>query len=136
MSYSKSRIDRKENVVCVVDDDFYVRSLVRVAFSGIATVIEVESAEDALKKYKEHNPDILLLDIHMPKKGGKEVLVDILAEDGHAFVVMLSADSVPQNVISTNHSGAKGFIAKPFTKDTLLRYAHTCPTFTKSSQVA
>lgn len=116
-----------KHIVLVADDDFYVRSLVKVALGKLVEVVEAESGELVLPLYKQHKPALVFLDIHMPKRGGLDVLKDILAIDPNAHIAMLSADSVEENVKHTYGMGAKGFVAKPFTKDALLKYVSSCP---------
>jgi two-component system chemotaxis response regulator CheY len=117
----------KENVVLVAEDDPYMRNLVKLAL-GDVTVIEAENGDRALELYEKHKPNVVMLDIHMPGKNGKDVLKEILEIDANAYVVMMSADSVADNVLSTHHAGAKGFVRKPFKKEVILRYLQLCPT--------
>ncbi len=112
----------KKNIILIADDDFFMRSLVKTALEDIVKVVQIESGEQVLESYKQHNPAVLLLDIHMPDKSGKQILLDILEYDPNAYVIMLSADSQIQNVRETHIKGAKGFIAKPFNKDVLMKY--------------
>ncbi len=116
------------NKVLIADDDFYMRNLAKMALEEMVQVIEAENGEQALELYKEHRPNVVLLDIHMPGRNGKDVLRQVLAQDPEAYVVMMSADSVADNVIETHHAGASGFISKPFQKDVILRYLIQCPT--------
>jgi len=118
---------RQEKVVLVADDDMYMRMLVKKGVSG-ATVQEVARGDEVLAAYKQHIPDMLLLDIHLPQMDGPQVLREILAVDPQAYVVMLSADSSRENVALTAQKGAKGFLTKPFTKEKLQEYVQKCPT--------
>ncbi len=122
------------STILVADDDFYMRGLVKVALDGVGEIIEADSGEAVLDLYKKHSPAIVLLDIHMPKKGGKMVLEEILAHDPLAYVVMFSADAQMENVHGTTKNGAKGFIVKPFTKDKLLEYVLRCPSLAPAAK--
>jgi len=117
----------QKKTVLVAEDDFYMRSLVKAALGDVLNVVEVESGDQVLAAYKEHKPVIVLLDIHLPKKSGNEVLQDLLAHDPEAYVTILSADSALDNVKFMHGKGAKGFITKPFTRDTLVKYVFCCP---------
>lgn len=77
--------------------------------------------------YKNHKPNIVFLDIHLPGRNGKEILNDIRAFDENAFVIMLSADSNKDNVVDSVRGGARAFITKPFTRETLHKYYLMCP---------
>ena len=64
----------------------------------------------------------------MPGKSGIDILEEILMFDQTAFIVMLSADTAKDNVLETRKLGAKGFVAKPFTKEKLVDMLQKCPT--------
>lgn len=121
--------EEKKNLILIADDDNFVRAQVKEALNGLADIIEAESGEEAIELYQAKKPQILILDIHLPKENGKVILQKILKEDPSAYVIMFSADSKLQNVKETNLNGAKGFVAKPFTKEALLKYVLSCPAF-------
>lgn len=125
---SDIRVTRKENVVIVADDDMYMRMLVKKGLSENITVHEISDGNEVLAAYKKYIPDIIFLDIHMPGMDGITILNKLFAMDKEAYVVMLSADSSQENVEFTTKSGAKGFLAKPFTKEKLQEHINKCPT--------
>ncbi len=125
---SAQRQARTENIVLIADDDMYMRTLLKKGFNEKFTVHEVIHGSEIVSAYKKYNPDILFLDIHMPGKDGMENLASLLALDPDAYIVMLSSDSSIENVTKTVKNGAKGFMAKPFSKDKLLEYVEKCPT--------
>jgi DNA-binding NarL/FixJ family response regulator len=107
--------------VVVVDDDKLVRDLLSAVLSNLdAEVVgTAEDGEEALTVFEELAPDIIFLDIQMPRKNGIETLKDILAKHPDAYVVMLTATSdmdVANECIST---GAKNFIRKGAPPDVL-----------------
>jgi two-component system chemotaxis response regulator CheY len=108
-----------ERVVMVADDDMFMRSLVTNTFRPKITVIEHGEAAGVVDAYLEHLPDVLFLDIHLPGGSGIKILEDILKFDETAYVAMLTADRVKENVLQAKKLGAKAFIAKPFTKQKL-----------------
>lgn len=121
---------RTENVILIADDDQYMRTLVKKGLNPQFTIHEVIHGSEIMAAYKKYVPDVLFLDIHMPGKDGLENLEAVLAFDPQAYVVMLSSDSSPENVLLTTKHGAKGFMAKPFTKDRLMDFIEKCPTIT------
>jgi CheY-like chemotaxis protein len=123
-----ARMQREGNVFLIADDDMYIRSLVKKALQGAGTIFEMGEGHKVLDTYKVCNPDIVLLDIHMPGLNGPEVLIHLKELDPSAYIIMLSADSTPENVQSAHQHGAKGFLAKPFNKARLLEYVEACPT--------
>jgi len=124
----RERQRREQNVILVADDDMFMRSLVRKGTEDVGTVHECETGETVVDTYLQVLPDVVFLDIHMPGKSGIDILEEIQMFDQHAFIVMLSADSGKDNVLETKKLGAKGFVAKPFTKDKLVDMLKKCPT--------
>ncbi len=122
------RRSRHQNVVLIADDDLYIRSLVRKALVGMADLFEVDDGQQILNIYKQTAPNMLLLDIHMPGVHGPDLIKPIIAMDPNAYIIMLSADAVRDNILQCLNCGAKGFIGKPFSKNTLLRDFNRCPT--------
>jgi CheY-like chemotaxis protein len=69
-----------------------------------------------LQSFREHQPDLLLLDVMMPQFNGFTVCQQIRSRDPQARVVLMSG-FVASDVPSVASSGALGFIGKPFTFD-------------------
>ncbi len=122
------RSARKENVVLVADDDMYMRMLVKKGVPPGTAVHELSTGTEVVDAYKEYLPDMVFLDIHLPGREGTQLLHDLLAYDSSAYIIMLSADSSPENVEFTAKKGAKDFLTKPFNKERLLECFHKCPT--------
>ena len=120
--------DKTVNRVLVADDNTFIRFLVKKWLEAEAKVIEVAHGKDVLDAFKEHVPNVVFLDIHLPGRNGKDILKDILAYNPAAHVIMLSADSMKENVLFAADNGAKAFITKPFTRETLHRYYAMCQT--------
>jgi two-component system chemotaxis response regulator CheY len=127
-AYYATRIARQNNVVLVADDDMYIRSLAKAGLADTGMIIETSDGTQVLPAYKIHNPDIVLLDIHMPGLNGPEILNQLRALDPRTYVIMLSADSSAANVMWAQQHGAKGFLTKPLNKTKLLEYVDMCPT--------
>ncbi len=129
------RGDRDGNLVLIADDNEFVRFLIKKWLGPNAEVVEVGHGNDVVEAYKRVKPDILFLDIHLPGRNGKDILKEILEMDASAFVVMLSADSKKENVVFSIQTGAKAFMTKPFTRQTLDRYYNLCPTIAQNESV-
>jgi two-component system, chemotaxis family, chemotaxis protein CheY len=114
-----ARQRRVERIVMVADDDMFMRTLVANTFKPKARVVEHGDATGVVDAYLEHLPDILFLDIHLPGGSGIEILSDIVKFDNSAYVIMLTSDSIKENVLAAKKAGAKGFVAKPFTRQKL-----------------
>jgi len=124
--------DKPINRVLIADDNTFIRFLVKKWLEAEAQIIEIAHGKDVLDAYKEHAPNVVFLDIHLPGRNGKDILKDILAYHKEAYVVMLSADSMKENVLFASNNGAKAFITKPFTRETLHRYFSMCQTIIKT----
>lgn len=125
------RKDRKEKMVLVVDDDALFRRLVSKAFEGMSRVLEVADGASAVEAYVENIPDVVFLDIMLPKVSGVSVLEEILDFDSSAYVVMVTTDDTKDNLLSANGVGAKGFLGKPLAPEKLLSQFMRCPTVNK-----
>jgi two-component system chemotaxis response regulator CheY len=108
--------------IMVVDDALFMRNMLKDIFvrAGYDVVAEAENGEAALELYQETKPDLVTMDIVMPKKSGIEALQEIMASDPHACVVMVSALGQDSLVLESVESGAKDFIVKPFKEDNVL----------------
>lgn len=128
MSFHSEKKLRLDNRILLADDDAFIRGLVKKGVETFGDVIETAQGDTVTDLYKQHLPDIVLLDIHLPEKSGFDILKEILSYDPSAFIVMLSSDAIKDNVLNCIQYGAKGFIGKPFVRDVLVRYISMCDT--------
>jgi two-component system, chemotaxis family, chemotaxis protein CheY len=114
----------EQNVVArilVVDDATFMR--VRACKVLSDNGYEVEQAEnglEAIKKFTEWHPDVVLMDITMPEMDGLEALKQIRRLDPSARIAMVSAMGQQAIVMDALKSGARDFIVKPFQPDRML----------------
>lgn len=108
--------------IMIVDDALFMRNMLKDIFTraGFEVVAEAENGESALALYLENRPDLVTMDIVMPKKSGIEALQEIMASDPQANVVMVSALGQDSLVIEAVEAGAKDFIVKPFKEANVL----------------
>ena len=101
--------------ILIVDDEPFMRNLlIKILEPTGSEFVEAGDGIDALAKYKEHKPDLVLLDINMPNFDGIESLRLILTLDRYAKVVMCSTAAqlaIAKEMIAI---GARDFIVKPF----------------------
>lgn len=70
-----------------------------------------------MELYLKHRPDLVFMDIVMPKKSGLEALSEIRAQDPSARVVMASSTGTKKNLMTAIDEGSLDFIQKPFEKE-------------------
>ena len=110
--------------VMLVDDHAVVRmgfKMLLESDSDIKVVAEAESGEQAIQRFVEFKPHVVVMDITMPGIGGLEAIERILAKDNTAKILVLSAheDSVhPKRVLN---AGAKGYLTKRSAAEELIK---------------
>lgn len=121
-SISKRRCSRKTPEILVVEDDPFSRTLVRSSLRHDMNVTLAQDGRDAISSYVIKAPDLTFLDLDLPDVNGHEVMARILEIDAQACIIILSGHGDRTNITRAMQHGAKGFIAKPFTKDKLMHY--------------
>jgi two-component system chemotaxis response regulator CheY len=108
--------------VMIVDDALFMRNMLKdiCERAGFEVVAEADNGESALELYRAHRPDLVTMDIVMPKRSGLEALQDIIAADPEARVVMVSALGQDSLVLEAVEAGARDFIVKPFKEDKVI----------------
>lgn len=120
------RTARKRLLVLLVEDDPFTRRLVNNSLKADFDVIEAADGNEAIRLYESNAPDAVFLDIGLPDVNGQVILNKLLTLDKQAFLIMLSANSVKENILAALEKGAQGFITKPFAKEKLLHYLRLC----------
>ena len=105
--------------VLIVDDAAFMREMLRdiLTEADYEIVGEAVDGEQAVSLFQESSPDLVTLDIVMPRKSGLEALREIRALDAGACVVMCSALGQEALVMEALEAGARDFIVKPFKPD-------------------
>ncbi|WP_183099964.1 response regulator [Nocardioides pelophilus] len=108
--------------VLVVDDDFMV-ARIHTAFvertDGFEVAGTASSGAEALELVASLEPDLVLLDVHLPDISGLDVLERLRAEGRNVAVVMVTAERGAAAVRSALHGGAMQYLVKPFEYDDL-----------------
>ncbi len=109
--------------ILIVDDAAFMRMTVKEALKqgGYTDVEEAADGVQAVEKYKEFKPELVIMDITMPNMDGLQALKEIRAFDPTASVIMCSAMGQESMVMDAIKSGAKDFIVKPFKPDRILK---------------
>ena len=102
--------------ILICDDAAFMRMMIKdiLTKNGYNVAGEAENGLKAVEKFKEVNPDLVLMDITMPEMDGIQALKEIKKIDGGALVIMCSAMGQQAMVIESIQAGAKDFIVKPF----------------------
>jgi two-component system chemotaxis response regulator CheY len=108
--------------ILIADDASFMRQMIReiIEPEGYEVVGEATNGIEAVEQYVELRPDIVTMDIVMPKRSGIDAVKGILAEDAGAQVVMCSALGQETLVQEALQAGAQDFIVKPFKPDAVL----------------
>lgn len=107
----------------VVDDAPFIREIVKQAVSGssIELVGEATDGEEAVALALSKRPDVILMDIVMPKKNGIEATREILQSDPKVKILAFSTIDQESMVQKAMEAGCCGYLNKPFTAEDLLR---------------
>ena len=98
----------------IIDDEFGVRESLKMVFAKTYQIIEAASADLAMSKFEEALPNVVLLDVMMPKTDGFELLRRIKGIHPGCAVIMLTGVNSQQLADKAKESGAFDFIGKPF----------------------
>jgi DNA-binding NarL/FixJ family response regulator len=101
--------------VLVIDDHAILRTGIRAVLEqerDITVVGLAANADQAVGRARALQPDVILLDVVMPRKSGFEVLPELHAVAPEARVIMLSMQTNPSSIRKSLNAGAAGFVAK------------------------
>jgi len=110
----------------VVDDDEVFRSRLCRALAQRRWEAEaVPDGETALKFARERSPDLVLVDLRMPGKGGLDVVQELRAIDSSMTIIVLTGYGSIPTAISAVKKGADHYLSKPADADQILAVYHT-----------
>jgi len=105
--------------VLIVDDALFMRRMLSdiLKKEGIEVCGEAENGKEAIDKYRQLKPDLVTMDIVMPKMDeidGIAAVKEIMQIDPQANIIMVSAMGQHSLVVEAIQKGAKDFVTKPF----------------------
>ncbi len=108
--------------VLIADDASFMRQMIReiIEPEGHEVVGEATNGIEAVDLFNELSPDLVTMDIVMPKRSGIDAVKAILAQHPTACVVMCSALGQETLVMEALQAGARDFIVKPFKPDSVI----------------
>ncbi len=100
--------------ILVVDDDEALAEMLQIVLrqEGFDPVL-CHAGQHAFKTFRDHKPDLVLLDLMLPGRDGVDVCRDIRSESG-VPIIMLTAKSDTSDVVDGLEAGADDYVAKPF----------------------
>ncbi len=99
--------------VVIVDDHQLFRAGVRAELDGLVEVLgDAATVEDAVRLIGDAEPDVVLLDVHMPGGGGLEVIRQVAQRRPAQRFLALSVSDAPEDVIAVIRAGARGYVTK------------------------
>lgn len=109
--------------VLVVDDEPHIRKYVSLILTsiGVTSIIEAANGEDAVGLYETGKPDLVLLDVNMPRIDGVETLKRLKAVDPEAVVIMLTSLANRQTIEQALELGAVNYIRKDTPREEIAR---------------
>lgn len=113
-------IDNLKILIC--DDSILARKQLKDIIStlGTPTFIEASDGQGAIDKFKETTPDLVFLDIVMPKIDGNIAIQEIMAYDPKATIIIASSVGTQSQLKCALQAGAKDFIQKPLERQQVL----------------
>ncbi|MBN2071785.1 MAG: response regulator [Candidatus Krumholzibacteriota bacterium] len=109
--------------ILVVDDDPNVVEIISETLNNEGYVTRsAHDGDEALMKYDRYHPDLVILDVNLPRKDGFTVCDEIRARDVHSDVpvIMISGNSISETMLEGFKSGAQDYIKKPFSVQEVL----------------
>ncbi len=128
IGYWKKRVGEMSKIL-IVDDELHIRLLLQQTLEeledeGVA-LLTADNGEKALQKIKEEKPQLVFLDVMMPKKNGFEVCEIVKNDLGmkDVYIVMLTAKGQEFDKHKGREVGADIYITKPFNPDEIVKKA-------------
>ncbi|NLM69642.1 MAG: response regulator [Firmicutes bacterium] len=112
--------------VLITDDTAFMRMTLRnvIQKNGFHVIGEAADGEEAVSKYKELQPDLVTMDITMPKMDGITAIKEIIKYDANAKIIVCSAMGQKPMVIEALNAGARDFLVKPFDAQRVIEALH------------
>ena len=107
----------------IVDDSFFMRKILHgiLVENGYTVIAEAASGIEAMKNLHTNHPDLILLDIILPDSNGLDLLGEMIAVCPKSKIVVCSSIGQPLLIQKTLDLGARDFIQKPFTPESVAK---------------
>lgn len=114
----------KSNALLIADDSDAIRLLLKETITQgniNKKIIEADNGIDAVKLFMQHRPDLVILDMLMPKADGLQVLRALKKLGGQTKVIITSSSTNISLIEEARNYGVSGLLFKPFTKQHALQ---------------
>jgi DNA-binding NarL/FixJ family response regulator len=111
--------------VFLVEDHEMFRSGVRAEIGAQVDIVgEADEADAAIELIREREPEVVLLDVHLPGGGGQRVATEVARTHPDVRFLALSVSDAPEDVIAVIRAGARGYLTKTVTAAELVDAIH------------
>lgn len=109
-------------VMIVEDHPMFRDSLVEAieAEDGFEIIALATDGGSAVTLAKKHNPDVIIMDVHLPVKNGIQAITEIVAENPHARILTLTSSTDNDKVLAAMQAGANGYMLKDSPRATFI----------------
>jgi DNA-binding NtrC family response regulator len=106
--------------IMIVDDEERLRKLLAMLLSDMKCKLTLaEDGRDALEKYRQARPDLVITDLKMPRMGGLELLNELQQSDPDLPVIVITAFGSVESAVEAMKAGAVDYITKPFEEEVI-----------------
>lgn len=111
--------------ILVIDDTPSIRTFLRISLQSHGALFhEAATAQEGIDKCRDCQPDVVVLDLGLPDRDGLDILPEILRNDSHPSVIILSVRKEQRTRDTAFQLGACGYVTKPFIMEDLLDVIH------------
>ncbi len=110
-------------MILLVDDEPHIRKYVSLILKQLGTpmIVEAGNGEEALAAYRREDPDLVLMDVNMPKMDGIETLKQLKEIDPNCVVIMLTSLANRETIDQALELGAVNYIRKDTPKEEIAK---------------
>ena len=114
--------------ILIADDAPFIREIVKQVFKNtdVHIVGEAQDGEEAVKVAKEKKPQVILMDLVMPKKSGLEATKEILELLPNTKIIAFTTIDQNGMVLKALEAGCCDYVTKPFKAEKLMQSVHSC----------
>lgn len=118
----QARTGRSDVSILIVEDQVFSSKLLFTMLNDKFPCQIAKDGYEAIDKYAEMAPDVVLLDVELPDANGHNLAKLFKQHDPRSFVVMVTANNYAEDVRAARENKVQGFIAKPYNKQKILGY--------------